>query len=129
MLTGKQILLVESDPLLLKFVRSLLEKAGLRVLATNNAESAIQLAQGFGGTIDLLLTGASLPRLSGAQLAQKLERRPGLQIMLMSSDHDAFMLASNHGWYFIQKPFHPTALLGEISAVLGSDKPSAGAEG
>jgi DNA-binding response OmpR family regulator len=42
------ILLVESEPQLLKFVRTILARSGFQVLAANNAEDAMRLAQGFG---------------------------------------------------------------------------------
>ena len=113
---AKNILLVESEPQLLKFLRTMLVRAGFQVLAANNAEDAIGIAQGFQGPIDLLLTGCCMPRLSGPALAEKLAQRPGLRIMLMSGEPAAAStIALKHGWHFIQKPFLIPALIDKIN--------------
>jgi two-component system cell cycle sensor histidine kinase/response regulator CckA len=113
--TPKTILLVENEPLLLKYLRTILERAGFTVLSAITAEEAIRIEQGYMGTIDLLLTGVSMPRLSGPELAEELERRrPGLRVMLMSSDTSARALTLKDRWSFIEKPFLQSSLLDKI---------------
>jgi two-component system, cell cycle sensor histidine kinase and response regulator CckA len=127
-LTPKTILIVESEPLLLRFVRTILEAAGFAVLSAATAEAAIRVDHDFTGDIDLLLTCFSMAGSSGAELTQELEwRRPRLRAMLMSSDPAAQTLALNHGWYFAEKPFLPSALLGKIKNALSLDVGVAGA--
>jgi DNA-binding response OmpR family regulator len=70
------ILLVEGEPLLLKYVRTILERAHFMVLSANTAESAIGIGQTT-GTIHLLLSGVSMPGFSGIESAEQLEGRPG----------------------------------------------------
>jgi two-component system cell cycle sensor histidine kinase/response regulator CckA len=115
----KTILLAENEPLLLRLVHTILERAGFAVLSATTAEVAIRIEQDFRGTIDLLLTGVSMPRLSGPELAEQLKSlRPELRVMLMSSDPAARTLAFNRGWHFIEKPFLPSALLDRINSAL-----------
>jgi DNA-binding response OmpR family regulator len=117
--TPKTILLVESDPMLLKFVHRLLEGAGFTVLRASTAEEALSVYAGHGGGVDLLLTGFSMPRFSGAELAVRLDGLTKLRVILMSSQPDASRIASDHGWYFIEKPFSPLELLGRVREALG----------
>ena len=82
---AKTILLVEDEPILLKFVRTILERAGYSVLAAASPNEATRINQDSNETIDLLLTGLSLLPISGSELAVWLKRRrPWLRVMLMS---------------------------------------------
>lgn len=113
----KSILLVESEPLLLKFVRTVLEIAGFEVLSARTAEGALRIAQESGKTIDLLLTGLSMPGMSVPELAEQLKDRRGLPVMLMSSEPAARTIAIDHGWYFTEKPFSASVLLQGVRSV------------
>jgi len=114
----RTILLVEDEPLLLKFVRQLLEKAHFTVISATGAEDAMRTEAGFSGKIHLLLVCLTMPTMSGADLAKKLVgRRPGLPVMVMSGYPDGDMLATNNGWHFISKPFEVTVLLDRITAL------------
>jgi DNA-binding NtrC family response regulator len=115
----KTILLVENEPLLLKFGRVILETAGFMVRSAPTAEEATRIDQEYTGTIDLLLTAFSLPRGSGPELADQLAwSRPGLPVVLMSGYTAVRAVAANHGWGFIEKPFLPSALLDGIGEAL-----------
>jgi DNA-binding response OmpR family regulator len=117
----KTILLVEQDPLVVTFIRTLLEKAGFAVLSATTAEQALRIEADFSGTIHLLLVALTMPATSGADLAQKLlQRRPELQVILMSSYPDGQMLAAKNGWRFLAKPFSATALLDGVKPQPGS---------
>ncbi len=116
----KTILLVEKEPLVLKFVRTLLEKGGFTVLSASTAEQAMRIEAGFSGIIHLLIVAMTMGATSGADLARKLrQRRPELQVILMSSYSDGQMLATNNGWRFLEKPFSATALIDRVKAQPG----------
>jgi len=118
---SKTVLLVENEPLLLEFVHKILARAGISVLSAATAEAAIRIDHEFTGTIDLLLTAGSMPRLSGPELAERLESgRPGLRVMVMSG-YPAACLPLHYGWCFLQKPFSRSALLGKVEEALSSD--------
>lgn len=120
--SAQTILLVEQDLQLLIFVRTVLEKASFMVLSASTAEEALRIEAEFTGAVDLLITAFTLPRLSASGLAEELQRRrPGLKVMLLSSHPDALTLAISHGWYFIGKPFEPSAFLSMTRAAIGRD--------
>ncbi len=115
---AKTVLLVEDEPLIVKFVRTFLEKAGYTVLAASSPKEAIRIDQESKVTIDLLLTGLSMLPISGSELAAMLKRRrPRLRVMLMSSDPAAPIVARANGWSFTSKPFAVSDLLNKIKNV------------
>jgi DNA-binding NtrC family response regulator len=104
---------------LLKFVRMILERAGFTLLIATSAEAATLIDQEYTGTIDLLLTAASLPGSSELELAQQLAwSRPELHVMLMSGYTAVGSLAASHGWSFIDKPFLPDVLVDRVTEAI-----------
>ena len=117
-LNAATILLVENEPLLLKFMCIVLKRARFEVLSASTAEDAVQITEACTEPIHLLLTGVLMARASGPELATMLERRPDLQVMLMSSDPESRTLAAGHGWHFLEKPFTASTLLASIQGAL-----------
>jgi DNA-binding NtrC family response regulator len=118
----KTILLVDDEPLLLRFIRTILMRAGYSVLAAASPKEAVRINQDSQAPIDLLLTGLSLRPISGSELASMLRwRRPGLRVVLMSSDPGAPRLAQANGWSFTAKPFAISDLLKTIGDALALD--------
>ena len=118
----KTILVVENEPLLLKFLSRILTKAGYRVLAASTAEEALRIEANFEGEIDVLLTALTLPRLSGTGLAEKLEWKRGLPVMLASSLAEASTIAEDHNWHYLDKPFDISTRLAMIRTALDDGK-------
>ena len=113
------ILLVEDDPVALKLVHQILESAGYSVMAACNAKQATALEASHTGTIDLLLSDVRMRGMSGPDLAISLEhRRPEMRVALMSGYPGGAVLARNHGWHYIQKPFAPASLVNTIEGIL-----------
>jgi two-component system, cell cycle sensor histidine kinase and response regulator CckA len=113
------ILLVEDHLVLLKLVHQILESAGYTVMAASSAKQATVLEEAHTGTIDLLLSDVRMRGMSGADLAISLkERRPEMRVALMSGYPGGALLAKNHRWHYIQKPFAPSSLLNTIESIL-----------
>jgi two-component system cell cycle sensor histidine kinase/response regulator CckA len=113
------ILVVEDDAAILKLVQLILEDAGFEVLVASSAKRAGVVEADFPRTIHLLLSDIMMPDMCGPDLAALLKRRrPEMRVMLMSGYADGAMLVLNHGWYFIGKPFLPSALVGRVTDVL-----------
>ena len=97
--------------------KSLLEKSGYSVVPATNGAKAMDLLKG--GGVDLLLLDIQLPTLSGYDLLSLLKGRQDgrMKIIYISivprKDVD---MAGVDG--FIQKPFSPSSLLGEVKRVL-----------
>jgi two-component system cell cycle sensor histidine kinase/response regulator CckA len=109
------ILLVEDDEAVRKLTRHLLVARGYTVLEADNGMSALQVAEGHPGVIDLLLTDVIMPRLGGPQLFTRLAAlRPGLKVVYMSGFSDA----ETGGAPFLAKPFAGSRLLRIIQDAL-----------
>jgi two-component system cell cycle sensor histidine kinase/response regulator CckA len=117
------VLLVEDEEGVRKGVRSILQRSGYRVLDAPGGPDALLLSEEH-HHIDLLLTDVVMPRMSGAQLAARLQAiRPELKVLYMSGyTENAVVL---HGVLsaevaFVQKPITPAALLTRVREVLDS---------
>ncbi len=122
------ILLCEDEPMLRALARRVLEQAGYRVLAAEDAEQALRLAQEHTGPIHLLLTDVVLPGAGGRKLAELLQaRRPDLQV-IYSSGYTAEVLdrqgLGRGDVDLLQKPFRPRELLRKLREVLDRDTPA-----
>jgi PAS domain S-box-containing protein len=105
----KTVLLVEDEPTLLQLTRSMLERLGFDVLTADDPFVAIQITNGFEQQIDLLLTDVIMPKMDGAELAQKLKAdRKQLKCLYMSGYAPDSVRLKNMllpGKNFLQKPF------------------------
>jgi CheY-like chemotaxis protein len=113
------ILVVEDDPVLADGIREALERRGFKITAFNSAEQALtRFPEGDG--IDMLVTDIVLGRLSGWELARRLqERRPELAVVFTSgysstTGFDPHDLPANTS--FLAKPFEISDLLKHIRA-------------
>jgi signal transduction histidine kinase/CheY-like chemotaxis protein len=120
----RTILLVESEPLLRKLLRIVLEEAGYIVLETPDAVSAATTSATHAGPIHLLLTDIVPRDGTGPTLAAALRRtRPDLQVLYMSgyaeqaTANDATGLAERDA-VILPKPISPDALLNKVRAIL-----------
>jgi len=88
-LTGRRILLVDDDALVLSVVREMLEADEHRVdTATNGLEALQQIER---GDFDLIITDINMPALDGIGLYRAIERRwPDLRdrIMFIATPRD-----------------------------------------
>jgi DNA-binding response OmpR family regulator len=111
---------VEDEDGVRNLFAEVLGKAGYRVLSAADPEAALALAKEEATVIDLLLTDVVMPRMSGKQLAQRLEAlRPGLRVVFMSGYTDHILESETGGWDFIQKPCSLEALQQKLREVLG----------
>lgn len=115
---SETILVVEDEPLVMKFIELSLRRAGFTVLAAAGPEAARQIEAHHPGKIDLLLSDVIMLHTYGPELAEELQvRRPELRVMLMSGNLDDSHCLS-YGGYFLQKPFLPGHLLDKVDEAL-----------
>lgn len=116
------ILLVEDDAPLRKMTRTILEGSGYTVLEANDGEDAMQVAERYQGTIDLLLTDVSLPKIKGPTMSGMLkQQRPGVRVLFVSGYANAAIsecVLLKSGTAFLQKPFSAQELTHKIREVL-----------
>lgn len=112
------ILLVEDNPDVLQLATTILEAAGYKVFAEQDARKALtrELPR-----IDLVLSDVVMPELSGPDfIIQWLEVHPGTRYLFMSGYADESILPYSVRENLVQKPFRPADLLEKIRACLAS---------
>jgi CheY-like chemotaxis protein len=116
------ILLVEDDDSLRELLVATLQKSGYRIMEANTPETAIELATAHKEEVQLLLSDVVMPRISGVQLFELLQKSlPQLKAIFMSGYASEMLsrrdrLPSNS--LFIEKPFSKESLLSIIHRAL-----------
>src|SRR5262245_36602624 len=82
---SETVLLVEDEPALRRLSRRVLAQFGYTVLEAPNGEEALNLAEAYPGPINLVLTDVVMPRLSGRDLAERVQSsHPEAKILFMT---------------------------------------------
>jgi len=104
-------LLVEDKAAVRALVGRLLRSNGYIVLEAEHSQAALQLAESYSNTIDLLLIDVALRQINSTTLAkQLLTTRPTSKVRLMSSSTPGNM--AHHGRLAIHPPFMSTSSVG-----------------
>jgi CheY-like chemotaxis protein len=116
------ILVVEDESGVRELACSFLKAGGYSVLEASDSEEALRLAAGYRGPIHLLLADIVMPKLSGTELAKRLQAsRRDLRIIFMTGYAD---FSSGSGasvpidLILLQKPFSRASLLEKVREVL-----------
>ncbi len=119
------ILLVEDETHLRRLARQYLETQGYKILEAEDGAAALQIVDGYQGTIDLLLTDVIMPGMNGRVLATNIAKLvPDIRVLYMSGytenaiGHDGTLDA---GVNLLQKPFSLPALKDRVREVLDSE--------
>jgi two-component system, cell cycle sensor histidine kinase and response regulator CckA len=118
----RTVLLVEDEPFVREATRSILENAGLSVLAAENAEDAMRIYEDCERTIDLVMTDMVLPGSTGQKLGQDLRKRSEQLSVLVTSgyaDAECDVEDPKAQTYFLAKPYSRGELLGKVCFILG----------
>ena len=91
------ILLVEDEEALRELVASMLRERGHTVLEADCGRTALAVADGHPGVIDLLLSDVVMPGMNGRQVAREITlRRPAIKVVFMSGYSDEALGRSRH---------------------------------
>jgi DNA-binding NtrC family response regulator len=116
------VLLVEDDDQVRHLARTILRRSGYRVLDARNGGEAFLVCEQEPGQIDLLLTDVVMPKMSGFQLAERLQpMRPAMKVLFMSghtNDATLHRRVRDADVPFLQKPITPDNLTRRIREVL-----------
>jgi CheY-like chemotaxis protein len=108
---------VDDDPLILDSTAFLLEDLGHRVVQANSADSALARLQAD-GSIDLIVTDFSMPRMTGIQLAEAARAlRPELPI-LITSGYAELPPGVESKWPRLNKPYQQHQLSAALARLL-----------
>ena len=120
---GQKILVVDDEDAVRRITGRILTRHGYEVVEAAGGEEALAIYHGMDVGPDLVLTDVAMPRVSGIELASRLngESGPAPPVIFMSGYSgreapDSAALESAAG--FLQKPFAASALLGEVGDVL-----------
>jgi PAS domain S-box-containing protein len=120
---GTETILLAEDEVALRTVMDIyLESLGYTVLTAGNGEEALEILQGKGQSIDVLITDIIMPGIGGPQLAKRTQEiRPGVAVIYISGYTDRALDRSTigEGATFLQKPFSLGSLAVNIREILG----------
>jgi CheY-like chemotaxis protein len=75
-------LVVDDEPAIVEMMRLTLQSLGYLVTACSDSRQALEQFEAQPTAFDLVLSDVTMPHLTGAELAQRLARRPNLPIIL-----------------------------------------------
>jgi CheY-like chemotaxis protein len=113
-------LVVDDEPLIRRFVSTILRREGWSVLEAADGVSALAMAEAE--PLDLLVTDYEMPRFSGVALATELRKRDGdLPVLMVSGHPDAArkMQGLDGRTAFTLKPFAADELVSRICSIVG----------
>ena len=113
------ILVAEPQVMVRNLVTLLMQGEGYFVLSASDGQEGMELSQKYSGVINLLITGWKMPRLSGSDLYSSIVRqRPGIKVLVMSSEDTDEIVAQNAHLPFLPTPFDGDALKDKVWALL-----------
>lgn len=122
---GETVLVVDDSAAVRQLVCAMLSDNRYRVLEAATPEAAIALFERHGEALDLLLTDVVMPRMSGQELAQRLQGARGVRHVLFMSGYENEIVAHHgvleEGVHLLQKPFLEGDLLRAVRKALESE--------
>ena len=125
------ILLVDDEPGMLRYIRTLLEVDDYKVETATTGEEAVARVQ-KGMQPDLVLLDLLMPGIDGIQTLEQLRSiQPGVKVVMLScvSDTKKVVQAMRLGAHdYLTKPFQKAELDSVIDQCLGKDQPTVSGE-
>jgi PAS domain S-box-containing protein len=120
------VLLAEDQDSIRGVLCEFLESKGYKVVSAQNGRQAVDIAEQYPGSIDVLVTDVIMPQIRGLELAKRVTvLHPDIRVIFMSGySEDALMenrLLSERSMTLIQKPFDPEELAQKIRESLSRD--------
>jgi two-component system response regulator AtoC len=120
-----KILLVDDEPGMLRYIRTLLEVDDYKVETASTGEEALQHVE-KGMLPDLVLLDVLMPGIDGLETLERLRRmKPGIKVVMLSCVNDArkVVQAMRLGAHdYLTKPFQKAELDAVIDQCLGQGK-------
>ncbi|MBT8338399.1 MAG: response regulator [Desulfatitalea sp.] len=117
----KKILCVDDDPVVLRYLQSLLMDNGYAVHTAENAKTALALVDE--ARPDLITLDLQMPEQWGPRFYREMTRNPANRqipvIVISGLSSSRYSIAKAAG--YLSKPFEPDALLDMVAAQIGPD--------
>jgi CheY-like chemotaxis protein len=123
---ARSILIVDDEPLVLRTVKTIVERAGFEAVTAADGQAALEIC-GRRPTIGLVLTDVKMPGMDGIELARSVgEKHPGIPVLLMTGFANGYpnlnaeirRAANVSRLEVVFKPFTPSQLLAKIQGLL-----------
>jgi two-component system cell cycle sensor histidine kinase/response regulator CckA len=119
------ILLVDDEPIVRGFLRTLLRRHGFAVLVACHGEEASRICTRFSRPIDVMITDVAMPGMSGFDLAKVSQQlRPAMPVLFMSGGYDPQTVDEDQRIVphagFLTKPFTARTVLSKIQSLLAA---------
>jgi DNA-binding response OmpR family regulator len=117
--TAQRVLVVDDDPLMLRLVKTNLDREGFRVFAASGGEEALEIAAVE--LPDLVILDLMLPDLDGFEVCQRLRQFSMVPVVMLTARGEqvdklsGFEVGADD---YLTKPFAPAELLARVRAVL-----------
>ncbi len=114
-----QILAVDDEPLILRFLQYNLRLAGYTIYTANTGTEGLRLADAH--SPDLVLLDLGLPDMDGLEVLRQLRRQADIPVIIITArdDEESMVAGLNLGADdYLTKPFSGRALQARIDAVL-----------
>ncbi len=119
---SETIMVVDDEEGVREVASQYLSSRGYRVLSAESGAQALQMAKAESGAIDVLVTDALMPGMSGPALAKELRaQRPTTKVLYISGyAEDTSLLEDAHdrGEAFLQKPFGLDSLAEKLRSLI-----------
>ena len=120
------VLLAEDQDSIRDVLCEFLESKGYKVLSAQNGRQAVDIAEQYPESIDVLVTDVIMPQIRGLELAKRVTvLHPDIRVIFMSGySEDALVenrLLFERSMTLIQKPFDPEELAQKIRESLSRD--------
>jgi len=119
---GETVLIAEDQDAVRELATQFLKSAGYAVLGAKDGKEALDLANQWGGPIQVLLTDIVMPNMRGPELSKRLKNlHPGMNVIYMSGylEYDKGDGEFLEDDFFLQKPFSRGALVKKVDEALG----------
>ncbi len=117
----KTILVVDDQPPTRRFLRSVLEREGYRVIEAEDEASAYEVVRKEEAPITLAMIDVNLPGLKGRHVANNLRSFGPLPVVFMTGDSAPNLIAEGsleEGAPLIEKPFTVSGVMVAINRLL-----------
>lgn len=116
---GSNVLIIEDEDSIRKFISINLEKNGFKVFEANNGEDGIEIVRN--NQIEILVLDIMLPGIDGYAVAKILRKEyPNLGIIMLTAkgqDEDKILGLECGTDDYITKPFNPTELVLRVKSI------------
>jgi DNA-binding response OmpR family regulator len=114
-----RILVVDDDPLILKFVTVNLEARNYQIFQAIDGEQALEVFKG--NPIDLILLDIMMPKINGHEVCRLIRKTSAVPIIMLSGldgPQDKASCLDSGADDYLTKPFSLRVLFARIEAVL-----------